>query len=42
MSFIEQGCVKKIRGETLEEFKQRVHELEYTILPESNILNIKD
>ena len=41
---IEQGCIKKIRGETLEEFKQRVHELEYTILPKSikYILNLKD
>ena len=32
---IEQECVKKIRGETLEEFQQRIHALEYTILPKS-------
>jgi len=32
---IEQECVKKINGETLEEFKQKIHDLEYTILPKS-------
>jgi len=39
---IDQGCVKKIREETLEEFQQRVHTLEYTILPENikYILNL--
>ncbi|SFP78111.1 phosphoribosylglycinamide formyltransferase [Hydrogenimonas thermophila] len=39
---VEQGCVKKIRGETLEEFRQRIHDLEYTILPASikYILNL--
>jgi len=32
---IDQECVKKISGETLEEFKQKIHALEYTILPDS-------
>ena len=32
---IDQECVKKISGETLEEFKQKIHDLEYTILPKS-------
>ena len=32
---IEQECIKKTKEETLEEFEQKIHNLEYTILPKS-------
>ena len=39
---IEQESIKKRRGERLDEFKQKIHNLEHTILPKSikYILNL--